>query len=64
MGRAHTIMKQYGLTLTKAIFSDVFNLNSKTVLDKIVLLTLRAIFNDYIIKLYGNQGYATMLLGF
>ena len=32
MGRSHTILQQYGLTLTKAIFNDIFRINNKTVI--------------------------------
>ena len=32
MGRSHTILKQYVLTLTKAIFNDVFRINNKSVI--------------------------------
>ena len=31
MGRSHTILKQYGLTLTKAIFNDVFKINNTSI---------------------------------
>ena len=32
MGRSHTILQQYGLTLAKAIFNDIFRINNKTVI--------------------------------
>ena len=32
VGRSHTILQQYGLTLTKAIFNDMFRINNKTVI--------------------------------
>ena len=32
MGRLHTILQQYGLTLTKVIFNDIFRINNKTVI--------------------------------
>ena len=33
MGRSHTILKQYGLTLNKAIFNDVFRINNKSIMN-------------------------------
>ena len=32
MGLSHTILKQYGLTLTKSIFNDVFRINNKSII--------------------------------
>ena len=32
MGRSHTILQQYGLTLAKAIFNDIFRIDNKTVI--------------------------------
>ena len=32
MGRSHTILKQYGLMLTKAIFNYVFRINNQTII--------------------------------
>ena len=32
MGRSHAILQQYWLTLTKAIFNDIFRINNKTVI--------------------------------
>ena len=32
MGRSHTILKQYGLTLSKAIFSDICKITNKNVI--------------------------------
>ena len=32
MGRSHTILKQYGMTLTKAIFNYVYRINNKSVI--------------------------------
>ena len=68
MGRAHTIMRQYGMTMTKAIFSNIFRLNRKTFIynryphgQNGLIDSLRAIFNDYT---HCNQGYAQMLLRF
>ena len=59
MGRSHTIMKQYVLTLTKDILSDIFlsqkqnchNYMIDIPMDKNngLVDSLRAIFNDYII---------------
>ena len=46
-------IKQYGLTLTRAIFSDMFSLNSKTG----IIIIMIDIQN-------GLQGYAQMLLIF
>ena len=45
MGRSHMIINRYGLTLTVAIFNDLFSLNNKTYMNNIpmgemVLLTL------------------------
>ena len=68
MGRSHTILKQYGLTLTKAIFNDVFRINNKSVIyeqysygQNGLVDSLRAIFNDFTFE---NQRYAQMLLRF
>ena len=68
MGRAHTIMRQYGMTMTKAIFSNIFRLNSKTLVynrhphgQNGLIDSLRAICYDYT---HCNQGYAKMLLRF
>ena len=54
MGRSHTILQQYGLTLDKAIFNDIFRINNKTVIyeqysygQNGLVDSLRAIFNDY-----------------
>ena len=54
MGRSHTILQQYGLTLNKAIFNDIFRINNKTVIyeqysygQNGLVDSLRAIFNDY-----------------
>ena len=66
MDRSHTILKQYGLTLTKAIFNDVFRINNKSVIyeqysygQNGLVDSLRAIFNDFTFE---NQRYAKMLL--
>ena len=32
MGLSHTILQQYGMTLTKPIFNDIFRINNKTVI--------------------------------
>ena len=68
MGRSHTILKQYGLTLTKAIFNDVYRINNKSVIyeqysygQNGLVDSLRAIFNDFTFE---NQRYAQMLLRF
>ena len=68
MGRSHTILKQYGLTLTKAIFNNVFRINNKSVIyeqysygQNGLVDSLRAIFNDF---RFENQRYAQMLLRF
>ena len=54
MGRSHTILKQYGLTLIKAIFNDVFRINNTSVIyeqysygQNGLVDSLRAIFNDF-----------------
>ena len=62
-------MRQYGMTMTKAIFSNIFRLNSKTLIiynryphgQNGLIDSLSAIFNDYT---HCNQGYAKMLLRF
>ena len=63
MGWQHTIIKQYGLTLTKAIFNDIFSLNNKTVTyeqyscgQNGLVDSWRVIFNDYT---YGVLAYRT-----
>ena len=68
MGRSHTILQQYGLTLTKAIFNDIFRINKKTVIyeqysygQNGLVDYLRTIFNDYT---FDNKRYAQMLLRF
>ena len=68
MGRAHTIMRQYGMTMTKAIFSNIFRLNSKTLIyiidipmDKMVSLTP---YVQFLMTTHCNQDYAKMLLRF
>ena len=68
MGRSHTILQQYGLTLTKAIFNDIFRINNKTVIyeqysygQNGLVDSLRTIFNDYT---FDNKRYAQMLLRF
>ena len=68
MGRSHAILKQYGLTLTKATLNDIFIINNKTVIyehhsygQNGVVDSLRAIFNDYT---FDNKRYAQMLLRF
>ena len=65
MGRAHIIMIQYGLTLTKTLFSDNFSINSKTLIynryphgQNGFIYSLRFILNDYT---HCNQCYAKML---
>ena len=66
MGRSHTILQQYGLTLTKAIFNYIFRINNKTVIyeqysygQNGLVDSLRTIFNDYT---FNNKRYAQMLL--
>ena len=68
MGRSHTILKQYGLTLTKSIFNDVFRINNKSIIyeqysygQNGLVDSLRAISNDFT---FDNQCYAQMLLRF
>ena len=68
MGRSHTILQQYGLTLNKAIFNDIFRINNKTVIyekysygQNGLVDSLRAIFNDYT---FDSKRYAQMLLRF
>ena len=68
MGRSQTILKEYGLTLTKAIFNDMFRINNKIVIYELyfngqngLVESLRAIFNNYT---YDNKRNAQMLLRF
>ena len=68
MGRSHTILQQHGLTVTKAIFNDIFRINKKTVIyeqysygQNGLVDSLRNIFNDYT---FDNKRYAQMLLRF
>ena len=68
MGRSHTILQEYGLTLTKAIFNDIFRINNKTVIyehysygQNGLVDSLRTIFNDYT---FDTKRYAQMLLRF
>ena len=69
MGRSHTILQQYGLSLTKAIFNDIFRINNKTVIyeqysygQNGLVDSLRTILMTYIY--IDNKGYAQMLLRF
>ena len=55
-----TIMKQYGLTLTIAIISDICNLNSKTVIIYHQYSHGENGLVDYVHNYYGYQGYAQM----
>ena len=65
MGRSHTILQQYGLTLTKAIFNDILESITKLSYEQYsywqngLVDSLRAIFNDYT---FDNKSYAQMLL--
>ena len=43
VGRSLTIIKQYGPTLTKAIFNDIFRLNDKTVIYANIILMGRMV---------------------
>ena len=63
-----TVIVENGVTLTKAIFNDVFRINNKSVLyeqysyrQNGLVDSLRAIFNDFTFE---NQRYAKLLLRF